>query len=123
MRAAGGRDGMSPPVDFEAVDRQIADLTEKLQGCRRAMAVSRAAAFGAGAVLLLVLTLAGSYRTPTIVFGAVSVIIGGTVWLGASRTSQAELQDRLSALDGVKSRMIDEIAAQNGWHTPPPGLH
>ncbi len=102
-------------ADFEAIDRQIEDVQHKVETCRQAMTLSRVAIIGAAVVFTLVLTIAGSYRTPSVVFSAVAVMIGGTVWLGASKSSLAEAEDELAALDVTKNRMIDKVAAENGW--------
>ena len=110
-------------ADFDAIDRQIEELQIKLDGYRQAMTLSRAAVVGAMLVLALVLTIAGSYRTPIVVFSAFAVMIGGTVWLGASKSSMQETRDALSALDATKNRMIDQVAAENGWRDLTPTVH
>ena len=114
---------MTTPSEFEAIDRQIEDLQDKVDGCRQAMMLSRAAIVGAAVAFVLVLTVAGSYRTPTVVFSAIAAMIGGTVWFGANTSSLREAEDALRALDAIKNRMIDQVAADNGWRDLTPTVH
>jgi hypothetical protein len=87
------------------------------------MVVSRAAIYAGGAVLSLVLTVAPAYRTPTAVIGAITAVIGGTVWLGANGSSRAEAQAELAAAEAIKTQMFDEVAARNGWRELTPTVH
>ena len=112
-----------PAADFDAIDRKIEALQETLDGYRQGMALSRAAVVVSLLVLALVLTVATAYRTPVVVFSAFAALVGGTVWLGASRTSLREVSDELADLDAVKNRMIDEVAARNGWRDMTPTVH
>ena len=113
----------SLPAEFEAIDRRIEALQDRLADCRQGMALSRAAIVVSVVVLALVMTVATSYRTPVVVFSAFAALIGGTVWLGASRTSLGEATDELASLDAVKNRMIDEVAVRNGWRDLTPTVH
>lgn len=114
---------MGSETEFDAIDGQIEALQERLDGCRQAMALSRAVVVVSLLALALVLTMAGAWRTPAVVFSAIAGAIGGTVWLGASRTSRDEAAAALTALDLTKARMIDEVAARNGWRDLTPTLH
>ena len=114
---------MQHAADFETIDRHIEDLQAKIENCRQAMILSRAAIFGAAALLALVLIVVTSYRTPTVVFSAVATMIGGVVWLGASKSSLQDAHDELATLDATKNRMIDQVAADNGWRDITPTVH
>ena len=109
------RTGPNLAADFESIDHRIEALQDRLDGYRRATALSRGTIVVSVLALVLVLTVAGTYRTPTIVFSAFAALIGGTVWLGANRTSIEEANGELASLDAEKSRMIDRVAADNGW--------
>ncbi len=122
-RAGGRVGGMAKNSEFDTIDRQIELLQERLDACRQAMALSRAAVVVAVGTLVLVLTVAGAWRTPAVVFTAIAAAIGGTVWLGASRTSRDETEAELAALDRTKARLIDEVAARNGWRDLTPTVH
>ena len=114
---------MRQAADFDEIDQQIEELQAKLDGCRQAMVLSRAAIVVAGSVIALVSTFVGSYRTPMVVFSAFAAMIGGTVWLGASKTSLEEARDRLATLEATKNRMIDRVAAENGWRDMTSTVH
>ena len=114
---------MRMATDFDAIDRQIEELQAKLDGCRQAMTLSRVAIGGAVLVIALVLTVAGSYRTPTVVFSAIASMIGGTVWYGASRSSLEEAREQMTTLEATKNRMIDRVAAENGWRDMTTTVH
>ena len=85
--------------------------------------MSRAAIYGGGFVLALVLTVAGAYRTPPIVFGAFTALLGGTVWFGANKSSRDDVEGQLAAAEAVKARLFDEVAARNGWPEMTPTVH
>ena len=110
-------------ADFDEIDRQIEEAQARLDGCRQAMLLSRAAMIVAALVLALAVTVAGSYRTPTVVFSAFAVLLGSTVWLGASRSSRDDAADALATLEAAKNRKIDEVAAANGWRDLTPTVH
>ena len=114
---------MRHATDFDEIDRRIEELQARVDGCRQAMTLSRAAIVAAALVIALVMTFAGSYRTPTVVFSAFAMMIGGTVWLGASKTSLEEARDRLATLEATKNRMIDRVAAENGWRDMTSTVH
>lgn len=114
---------MASETEFDGIDGQIEALQERLDGCRQAMALSRAAIVVSILTIGLVLTVAGNWRTPAVVFSAIAAAIGGTVWLGASRSSRDETAEKLAALDRAKAQMIDEVAARNGWRDLTPTLH
>ncbi len=114
---------MNLDAQLDEAERRIEALRDVLEGCGRAILLSRAAVLLGGATLAVVFTVAGSYRTAPVVFGAITVIIGGTVWSGASRTSRDEARASLATAEAGKSRLIDEVAARNGWRDAPPGSH
>ena len=114
---------MAQEARFEEIDRQIEALHERLDSCRQALVLSRAAIWIGGIVLVLVLTVAGSYRTPAIVFGAITAVLGGTVWFGANTSSRGDVEDEIAAAEARKARLFDEVAARNGWVDMTPSVH
>lgn len=114
---------MANEADFDTIDAQIEALQARLDSCRKAMAVSRVAVAAALLTIALALTLVGTLRTPEVVFTAIAAAIGGTVWLGASRTTATEAEAQLEALDRSKAKLIDEVARRNGWRDPTPTVH
>lgn len=114
---------MTSDTGFDDIDRQIENLLEHQERCRKAMLASKLAMLGAFATLAIVLTVAGGWRTPPVVFGAIAAMIGGLVWLGASKSSNDEIADELATLDAHKSEMIDRVAERNGWRDMTPTVH
>lgn len=114
---------MASDMTFEQIELQIETLQERLDTCRQAMTLSRAAIYGGALVLLLVLTVAGSYRTPPVVFGAITAVLGGTVWFGANTSSRADVESQLADAEAAKARLFDEVAARNGWPDMTPTVH
>lgn len=108
---------------FDDIDRRLEDVQAKLDTCRQAELLSRAAVIAGLGVLCLVLTFATSYRTPTIVFGSLTAVIGGLVWLGANRSSRQEAEDERDALERKKAGLIDQVAVRNGWRDMTPTVH
>ena len=114
---------METDAQLDEVERRIEDLRDALEGCRQAILLSRAAVWLGIVTLALVFTVAGSYRTAPVVFGALTAIIGGTVWSGASRSSRDEAKTSLAAAEARKAALIDEVAARNGWRDLTPSVH
>ncbi len=114
---------MAADTRFEEIEQQIEALHERLDSCRQAIALSRAAIYAGGVILLLVLTVAGSYRTPVIVFGAITALLGGTVWFGANTSTRADVEGRLADAEALKARLFDDVAARNGWSEMTPTVH
>lgn len=108
---------------FADLDRRIEDVEVRLDTCVQAERLSRAAIIVGLAVLVLVMTLATTYRTPIIVFGALTAVLGGMVWLGANRSTRMELEEERATLDARKAGLIDQVAARNGWRDLTPTVH
>ncbi len=106
---------MTASIDFETIDRQIEELQREMEGCQQAMTLSRAVIYVAALTFLLVLTVATPFRTPIVVFSTIAAMMGGTVWLGANKSTLQEAAAHLAALDAVKNKMIDRVASANGW--------
>ncbi len=113
---------METDAQLDEVERRIENLRDALEGCRQAILLSRAAAWLGIVALAFVFTVAGSYRTAPVVFGALTAIIGGTVWSGASRSSRDEAGTSLAAAEARKAALIDEVAARNGWRDLTPSV-
>lgn len=108
---------------FDQIDREIAALLDRLETYRQAIILSRAAIWIGGGVLCLILTVAGTYRTPVIVFGAITALLAGTVWFGATTSSRADAEAALAEAEARKARLFEEVAARNGWVDMTPTVH
>ena len=113
---------MDVDAAFDGIDAEIADLVEARAGCRRAVVASRAAVIGGALALALSLPIV-ALRTPTIALAALTAMIGGMVWAGASKSSGEELDARLAQAETRKAALIDRIAAANGWRDVTPTVH
>ena len=99
---------------FEAVDAEIADLLDERAGCRRAILASRVAVIG-GTLVLVLSFWVRALGAPTTLIAALTAMIGGTVWGGASKSSGEEIDARLADAEARKAALIDRVAAANGW--------
>jgi hypothetical protein len=114
---------MDPDPQFARLESQIEDLHDKLDRCRQSILMSRAAIWGGALVLALVFTLLGRYQSAPVILGAMTAIIAGIVWAGASKSSRDDLRIELAEAETKKSRLIDEIALRNGWRDLTPTVH
>ena len=99
---------------FEALDEEIADLLDERASCRRSIFVSRVAVIGGGLILVLSFWVR-ALSAPTLLIAALTAMIGGTVWAGASKSSGEEIDARLAETEARKAALIDRVAAANGW--------
>ena len=113
---------MDVDAAFEALDVEIAELDSELEACRRGAIVARAA-FVLGGLALLSSLVLPALRTPTVAFAAVAAMIGGVVWIGASKTSREQLDARLAEVHARKAALFDRVAAANGWRDITPTIH
>lgn len=92
-----------------ALEREIENLNEYAEHCRKAMQVSRGA-IAAGA-LIFVGSVTGLLGGPSgiAVIGGFAAMIGGIVWLGASKSSGEEARAGLQRAQAELARAIDEL--------------
>jgi hypothetical protein len=114
---------VSVDAQFEQIDAEIETLHDELESCRRAILGSRAAIWLGAATILLGLLLVRQLRTPTILFSALTAVIGGTVWFGASRSTREDIERRLADLESRKATLFDAVAARNGWRDMTTTIH
>ena len=112
----------APQAAFDALDDEIAALIEARVRCRKAILVSRAAVVGGALALALSLPFA-ALRAPMIALAALTAVIGGMVWAGASKTSSEELDTSLAEAEARKAALFDEVATRNGWRDLTPTVH
>jgi hypothetical protein len=110
-------------AEFDRVDAALEDLQVKIQSCQQAIILARAAILVGLAVLAAVFTIAPAYGTATVIFAAITAVLAGTVWLGATKSTKDELQIQRAAVEARKSELFDVIANQNGWDQDMPGTY
>ena len=113
---------MAIETRFDDLDARIEDLHAKIAGCRQTIVVSRAAV-GLGALALLAAVLLYAWRTPPVILAAIAAMVGGVVWGGASGASREGFMAELADAEAEKARLIDEVAARNGWRDLTPTVH
>ena len=114
---------MSVDAQFAQIDEEIESVHDQLETCRRAILGSRAAIWLGGLTLVLGLFFVRALQSPTILFGAIAAMIGGTVWFGANTSTRADLEQRLAALEARKASLFDAVAARNGWRDMTTTIH
>lgn len=108
---------------FDDIEAEIEALQARLDAYHQAMVLARVAIWVGGIALGLVLTVAGGFRTPPVVFGAITAVLGGTVWFGATSSSRAEVENEMADAEARKARLFDAVAARNGWVDMTPTVH
>ena len=92
-----------------AIEREIAELSEYAERCRKAILISR------GAIVVGALIFVGSAigllggPNAIVVIGGFAAMIGGIVWLGASKSSGEEARAGLQRAQAELARTIDEL--------------
>jgi hypothetical protein len=108
------------------LEDRIEDLAEAIERCRKLMLFSKVAIAVGG--LLIVAIVFGAIRfDPTVMIGAITAVIGGTVLLGSnSSTSQltvaalkAAEQQRAELIGGIDLQVVGE--GDRGKLLPRPG--
>jgi hypothetical protein len=100
-------DDGDPRDEIVRLEAQIEQLAGVIEGCRKIIAVSRAAIV-VGAILLLAIMLGVVTLDPTMMIASIAAVIGGIVLLGSnSRTSD----DATAALQTAEARRTALIGA------------
>ena len=100
-------DDGDPRDEIVRLEAQIEQLAGVIEGCRKIIAVSRAAIV-VGAILLLAIMLGVITLDPTMMIASIAAVIGGIVLLGSnSRTSD----DATAALQTAEARRTALIGA------------
>jgi hypothetical protein len=119
-------DDGDPRDEIVRLEAQIEQLAGVIEGCRKIIAVSRAAIV-VGAILLLAIMLGVITLDPTMMIASIAAVIGGIVLLGSnSRTSD----DATAALQSAEARRtaligaidLQLVADKERWFTARGGL-
>jgi predicted phage tail protein len=92
-----------------AIEREIEELNEYAEQCRKGMQISRGAIV-AGALLFIgsATGLVGGHSAVAVI-GGFAAVIGGIVWLGANKSSGEEAKAGLRRAHAELARAIDEL--------------
>lgn len=95
-------------AEIEKLEERIEHLAEEAAGCRKLMTVSRMA-IGGGAAMAAG-TLTGLLQfDPLLLFGGVTLIIGGIVFYGSNSSTLVEKLDAIRDADARRADLISSI--------------
>ena len=86
------------------LEADIEQLSQTLEGCRKAMVLSKVA-IATGGIWILVYVLGAIGFDPTLMVGAIAAIIGGIVFLGSNSTTWKETRAAMKSRRGTQSRV------------------
>jgi hypothetical protein len=93
------------------LEDRIEDLAEAIERCRKLMLFSKAAIAVGG--LLIVAIVFGAIRfDPTVMIGAITAVIGGTVLLGSNSSTSQLTVAALKAAEQQRAELIGRIDLQ-----------
>jgi hypothetical protein len=90
------------------IEADIDELAKTLDGCRKAMLLSKAAIVGGGIWMLVYLLGAISFDSVTGI-GAMAVVIGGVVVFGSNSSTSKQTMAAMKAAEIQRAELIDMI--------------
>ena len=119
-------DDGDPRDEIVRLEAQIEQLAGVIEGCRKIIAVSRAAVV-VGAILLLAIMLGVITLDPTMMIASIAAVIGGIVLLGSNSRTSDDASAALQSAEARRTALIGAIdlqlvADKERWLTAPGGL-
>jgi hypothetical protein len=90
------------------IEADIDQLAKTLDGCRKAMLLSKVA-IAAGGIWLLGYFLGALRFDPTLMVGAISATVGGVVILGSNSSTSQQTKAAMEAAATERNELIDMI--------------
>jgi hypothetical protein len=90
------------------IETDIEDYAITLDGCRKAMLLSKVA-IGAGIISLSAYLLGAIWLNAVAVIGAMAAVIGGVVVFGSNLTTSNQATSAMAALEKRRAELIDMI--------------
>ena len=90
------------------IEAEIEQLAQTLEGCRKAMALSRVA-IAVGGIWIVVYFLGVFRFDPALMVGAIAAIIGGIVILGSNSSTSKQTMAAMKFAEAERARLIDII--------------
>jgi hypothetical protein len=90
------------------IETDIEDHAITLEGCRKAMLLSKVA-IAAGIVFLSTYLLGAIWLNAVAVIGAMAAVIGGVVVFGSNLTTSNQATSAMAALERRRAELIDMI--------------
>jgi hypothetical protein len=107
MEAMGMSDGdLSDQI--ARIEADIEQLAQTLEGCRKAMALSRVA-IAAGGIWIVAYFLGVIRFDPALMVGAIAAIIGGIVILGSNSSTSTQTMAEMKVAETQRAKLIDMI--------------
>lgn len=104
---------------LDEIENELAALHERIGQYRRAMLGSRVVIAAGLVILVAIYAVFPALGSSALVVGAITGVIGATVWLGSTKSSKEELDARVARTEAERAKIIDRVAAFNGWNRPP----
>ena len=108
------------------IEADIDQLAKTLDGCRKAMLLSKVT-IAAGGIWLLGYFLGAIRFDPMLMVGAIAATIGGVVILGSNSTTSQQTITAMKAAETERDEMIDMInpraVGMGGWEPSRPTIH
>jgi len=90
------------------IEAEIEQLAQTLEGCRKAMALSRVA-IAVGGIWIVVYFLGVIRFDPALMVGAIAAIIGGIVILGSNSSTSRQNMAAMTVAETQRAKLIDVI--------------
>jgi len=90
------------------IETDIEDYAITLEGCRKAMLLSKVA-IGAGIISLSAYLLGAIWLNAVAFIGAIAAVIGGVVVFGSNLTTSNQATSAMAALERRRAELIDMI--------------
>jgi hypothetical protein len=100
-----------PRDQIARLEADIEQLAQTLEGCRKAMLLSKVA-IGAGGICMLAYFL-GISLDPTIVIGALAAIIGGVVGFGSNSSTSKQTMAAMKAAEAKRTELIGMVGLRS----------
>jgi hypothetical protein len=108
------------------IEADIDQLAKTLDGCRKAMLLSKVA-IAAGGIWLLGYFLGAFRFDPMLMVGAIAACIGGTVILGSNSSTSQQTIAAMKAAETERDELIDRInpraVGMGAWEPSRPTIH
>ncbi|MEA2988802.1 MAG: hypothetical protein QOG83_1513 [Alphaproteobacteria bacterium] len=102
------------------LEAQIEELATAIERCRKIELVSKIA-IAAGAVMVLAVVLGAVRFDPTVLFGGIAAVIGGTVLFGSNSTTLVQTLAAQEAAQALRVELINKIDLRVVGHVGPNG--
>jgi hypothetical protein len=97
-----------PRTEILRLERQIEDLTEVIERCRKIILISKIAV-ASGGIWLLALTIGIIRFDPVAMIGAIAVVIGGTVVFGSNTSTLKQSAVAIQNAEALRAELIGKI--------------